>query len=446
MKIDRIRDELCNYTILFSTILLYLNSRVDANFFKLIYVFLFIIVISLKLKSDFKIPQGVLIFGFFVTCNVIFLSDYYLANIATLIYFLIIFLLYYFYTIRNDFIGIVNSYIGFAFIVSMIGLMQEVLYLIDPEWLFYLSKNKNPDFWKFPGIDILRIASLLDEPSKLGMYILPALLLGFGKFYFENVTICITRFQLLVIFIAFILTFSAHAYLSFIISMLIILLFLNQSDLFKKYTFLFGFILVLPFVLSHDAVTEKLINTGVFSGEFDSSTSTSATSAIFYIGSRCVGDILTNLNFFGIGMGNYNTLAAVEWSKIGAIVDNDDGSTIGYARIIVEFGIIGIVLFSAFAYSSLIKFQRSLEDPELVSIAFVNRVVFLFVIVNLFRMGFYINPPMIFFVSLLLASKIKYRQIAQRKYNENITHNELLSRGYGVSRKLVAIFSKRIRT
>lgn len=404
-----------NYAILISTILLYFNSRVDANVFKVVFVFFFALALILKLKSDFKVPRGFVFFVIFILVNIAFFPKHYAQSLSTLSYFSIIFLLYYFYMLRANLIDLVNDYVGFCFFLAVIALIQEVLFLIDHEWIFYISKHKNPDFWYFPGITLLRVASLLDEPSKLGLYLLPALLLGIGKLYFKNIEISIKFPKIVVIFLAFILTFSAHAFLSLLLSISALLFYLKHGNSFKKYFVVIGFVLLLPLVLSHDAVSEKLVNASVFSSNFDSSTSTSATSGFYYVGSRCVLDIVTKFKIFGVGMGNYSEVAEPEWKKIGKIVVDDDGSTIGYARIIVEFGIVGIVLFSIFMCSSVIRSASSHQNIKVNSIMFVNRVAFLFVAVTLFRMGFYVNPPIIFFISLLLISKMRYRNNVQQE-------------------------------
>lgn len=408
---NKIIQEVLHTAVISSSILIYFSSRVDPNFFKLVFIFFFSIVLIFKVRDGFNFSSGFVFFNFFVLFNVIFISDQYLSNIKTLAYFSIIYCSYYYYFEKQDLVAIINCYFNIAYFVSLVGIAQELLFLIDSEFLFYLSKGKNPDFWHFQDLKILRIASLLDEPSRLGMYILPAILLGFAKHYFRGMLYKANFFKLIIIFAAFILTFSAHAFLSLIISILIVITFSNKVSKLKKYVAFTIFMSVFPFILSQDAVSEKLINSGLFFNELDLSSSTIATSSLFYIGAKSIAETIYDFNVFGVGMGNYSDIAESHWLKIGMIVD-DDGSTIGFARIMVEFGLIGIGLFFYFLWYCIIKSSINHDTSSYIkTIVVINHISALFIFTNLFRMGFYINPPTILFLALLSASILQYHKL-----------------------------------
>jgi len=399
--------------IVFTTILLYFNSRVDANIFKAIFILCLLIIMFRKFKNEFTINQSIVYFGLFVFFNIIFYPYLFLDNIFTLGYFLIILLMYYYYILENNIFRIINVYLVFAFLMAFIGIVQEVLFLYDSNLLFYLSKGKNPDFLYLPDIHILRVASLLDEPTKLGLYILPAILFGIVKYLYNIEYIRLSKFTFIILILAFILTFSAHAFLSLIIS-LFFLLNINLPNSKKlKFPFFFLFLISLPFILSLDVVSEKLINSGLFYKELDLESSTIGTSAFFYVGFQCALDIFQNFNLFGVGMGNYNILAQNYWAGLG-LLRRDDGSNIGYVRILVEFGIIGFVLFIYFLYRTKINIKNVYNTKEVESLLIINYISLLFIVVDLFRMGFYINPPIIFFLALFMTSKIKYKLYMNR--------------------------------
>lgn len=414
MKEQIYLNKITNFMIVFSTILLYFNSRIDANVFKMIFIIFFIMVLFRKYKNDFSINKNILFFSLFVFLNFSFYPNLFIQNLFTLLYFLIIYTLYHYYILRNDIFNIVSMYIYISFLMALVGIFQEVLFLISPEYLFYISEAKNPDFVYGEQFNILRIASFLDEPSKLGLFILPAIVFGVGKYLFSMYLIKISKFQFIILVIGFLLTFSAHAYLSLIL-IILILLFSNENITRSvKYSLLIIGMLILPFIFSLDVVSEKLINTGLFNKELDLESSTIATSAFFYIGFQCIVDIFTSLNWFGVGMGNYSILAQPYWNNFGLNVLNDDGSTIGYARIIVEFGLVGLTGLIFFMYKTIIKTKKIFRDENINSLVFINHISMLFIIVDLFRMGFYINPPIIFFIALFVVSKIQYLKLIKK--------------------------------
>ena len=114
-------------------------------------------------------------------------------------------------------------------------------------------------------------------------------------------------------------------------------------------------------------------------------------------------------------MRNYFLVAQNHYYDLGIFNRNDDGSNIGHARIIVEFGIIGYLLFLYFLYNTKIKIRKKISDEKLKFLIIINYVSLLFIFLNLLRNGFYINPPTIFFIALSVVSKIKFKQNATIK-------------------------------
>ena len=335
--------------------------------------------------------------------------DLYIENLFTVIYFFIIYVAYYYYLLRANIFDFVRVYYIFCFFIAILGLLQEGLFLISPDYLFYLSYGKNPDFMYGDNFNFLRIASLLDEPSRLGLFLLPAIAFGFGKYFLNTSFFYISKKSYFVICLAFVLTFSSHAYMSLFISIGFLLLFSNKISQFRKFTLLLLLLLSIPLLLNLDSVAEKIINTGIFSGEIDITTPTFQSSSFYWVALKAMVKIIEDFNVFGVGMMNYHSFVADEWRLLGIDGFNDDGSNIGHARILVEFGILGYLFFIIFMYRFFI-FKNPFSLIVCINLQFINNVSFIFILVNLFRMGFYINPPLILFVVLFVVSKTHYKK------------------------------------
>lgn len=284
---------------------------------------------------------------------------------------------------------VVDLYIKAAFILSILGLMEEFIQLVGfsvPQ-LFFITKGRFGIYMSEFGL--YRINSIFLEPAHFAMFLSPAAFLSLDSFFNKNKFI--NKRKAVVILSAIFLTFSAS---SFVVILLMSLVFLN-----RRY-----FIITIPFIVSiivillgsnffHLRIMDSL---GFIIGTQDISEvnlSTFALASNYYV---TLQNIASNL-FLGGGFGSHEFLYLknfqLQSSWTMPLNYNDAGSLL--LRIISELGLIGLLCLIYF----LIKFY-SRFDPKYPELNLISKMALTIIFVALLRNGHYFNYTFWVFIAL----------------------------------------------
>lgn len=290
---------------------------------------------------------------------------------------------------------IVRYFIIFVFSLAVIGLIQEFLWGIRSEYFFYCSLSKNPDT-VFSG-RVLRIASLTSEPSQFALF----LLAGIG--------LILTRpFSYLLLFVgggillALGLTFSSVGYFGVGV-LFVFFTILYWSRKFWKYSF---FVTVLFFSSCYfvPAVGEKIIGTGVFGNVFEINKDVLPSSSVATVGLESARETLLSGAFIGRGAGAYSMVSEPIWKKYGYGNVYDDGTHIGHFKLLVEYGIVGFLLFWLGGF--FVVWKSNSDYKKLAT------MICVILIIVEFRSGAIVNPLSLFFWAFLFRLMYSSKKLA----------------------------------
>ncbi len=377
--------------ILFTTLLPQFTERLPASYFKYFYLSLFCLFIPLSSLGYWKKKLPLVL----IILSVSFLHFYLGSSVEliakNILYGGMIFFLY------DQFLVIANIHVVrrlvvvFAVILASIGLFQEWLYLIGSDY-FYMSLYKFPDFLYHRKI--FRIASLATEPSQLAMYLLPAFYIGLGALL-TNSKRYMKTWEFIVVSLALALTFSVVGYLGVILGVGYFAFVFKKLNL-KVYLGL-GMTLVLLIwgLLNTAIVKDKLNATRLFGTQTKVNSSVEGSSIYAYTGAKAIQKSFESLNLIGTGVGLYSSFVKSIWDEIGYENRNDDGTNLGHARVVVEFGLLIYLLFWGWI---LKNFLFRSDDT---SLKIFNNSFLLFIIVALIRIGFYYHPFLLFSFAMI---------------------------------------------
>jgi O-antigen ligase len=318
----------------------------------LLIIFLIIILCIKKIK---KIPFFYFaIFALFITSSIVNYSLVgYHQITGYLNYFLFMttsLLVISFFDIHK----ILKVYLNFTIAFCVIALVQEALYLINIDLSFFklfLTTNNITSSGIF-----LRVFSLTREPSHFALLLLPVILIIIDNLI-EKKQYLINKFQSVIIFSSFLLTFSTTAY-SYIVFFIILKFFLSFS--FKKAMYIISmFVPLIFFLASLPAVSERLESLHTII-TIDDSTNSSA----FAIQSNLFValNVIADSPFLGHGI--FTHLKSYhEYISSLYHIGNDfvflnvrDASSL-YIRYLSELGVVGIVFYVFYILFKIIQYK-----------------------------------------------------------------------------------------
>ena len=299
---------------------------------------------------------------------------------------------------KNDINKLFCVYLKLAFIIAMIGIFQELSFLIGfkygYDYSYFIPKFSNVG----TALGMLRVTSILPEPSHFGAAMAPAMFVSVLNIIKKESNFLSRKASFLII-ISILLSFSLVSYTGIVIA-LILIMFNNKKItlIVACVIMLFVFIrfayLYLPDIRIRVDDTVSVITENAPLGKGNLSTFAFCSNAMVAYKS------FLNNPLFGSGIGShslsYNRYIA---EFIGPNPDpnltislcvEDAGSL--FFRLISETGLLGLFLFFYF----IIRFYVSKSKNEHVWII-SNSIVCLFVM-NLIRMGNYFYCGFIFFI------------------------------------------------
>lgn len=287
-------------------------------------------------------------------------------------------------------------YLSIAFVVALIGLFQELSYLLHfklgydfsyifPNWSVSLSQT-----------GLLRVNSILPEPADFCYVMMPAFFVSIVAFAKKKYAL-IKRWKLLIIIISFFLTLSTLGYIGVFLSLA--LLIYNYGKI--RYLFLIGLILFILPVLLWNYVGDFKMRIGdsvdVITGEKSLEAANLTTFAMFSNALVTYKVFLDN-PLFGEGLGS----RPMSYDKyIGEVIDvekipmflNREGGNSLFLRILSEMGLFGILVFFYFLFRFYLPKRKDKTDYLWV----ISSAVLVMFLIRLIRAEHYFSGGLFFF-------------------------------------------------
>jgi hypothetical protein len=307
------------------------------------------------------------------------------------------------YEIRKLF----RIYLNISFLVASIGLFQEISFLFDfkPGYDFsYIFP-----FWTFhPAGNILRINSILPEPSGLVVSLMPAAFASLCSLIDKSLELQ-TKFRSVVIMIVFILSFSSTGYAILIISLFLILINYKRTRYASAiliFTVVFAFF---AFRLSPDFRVRVVDSVNILRTKTNLEDVNYSTYALFS-NALVTKKSLKLSPLIGTGLGSHEISYArfipeIKRKEGTHLVNVQDAASL-FLRLLSETGVLGLGLFLFF----LLRFYLRKGDRYPVDLWVVNNSIFLYFIIRLLRVGHYFTDGFFLFFWMYYFSRIKANQ------------------------------------
>ena len=287
-------------------------------------------------------------------------------------------------------------YLNLAVLVGLIGLFQELSYLIGfekgydfgyifPAWTLYLSKT-----------GLLKINSIMPEPSVFCYVMMPAFFVSVSSFSKKNFKF-LEKWKSLVIISSVFLSFSLVGYIGIVFSLT--LLICNYGKI-RHLVIGTAFILILIF-FAYNKISDLKMRVDDSINVITKKTSLEATNlstfALFSNGLVAYKSFKDN-PVFGSGLGSHE----ISYHKyIGKIVDVDkvimflnvqDANSL-FLRLLSETGLFGILCFFWFIF----KFHVLKKNDRSGYLWLISNAILAMFVIRLLRSGHYFNGGFFFF-------------------------------------------------
>jgi len=287
-------------------------------------------------------------------------------------------------------------YLNFAVLVGLIGLFQELSYLIgfekgynfwyiSPTWSFHLSK-----------IGLLRINSITPEPADFCYVMMPAFFVALTSFSKSNFKF-LNKWKSVIIIFSVFFSFSLVGYIGILLS--IALLFYNYGKI-RHLIFGTTFILIISF-FAYKNITELRIrvddSVNVIAGKMELHSANLSTFALFSNALVAYESFKDN-PVFGSGLGSHE----ISYNRcIGKVINNDeiiafikfqDANSL-FLRLLSETGLFGILCFFWFIF----KFHILKKNDRSGYLWIINNAILATFLIRLLRCGHYFVGGFFFF-------------------------------------------------
>ncbi len=312
-----------------------------------------------------------------------------------------------------DVLKLFKIYLNIAFIVALIGIFQEIGWLLKLKFMYDFSYILPSSAWITDLVfhrRLIKICSILPEPSVFCIVMMPAFFATLTSFFKNNLKFY-NKFQSLVITLSIFLSFSLVGYLGMLFSLF--LLTINQHAVTKT---ILKFLLIVPFlcITLYITIPEikmrvddtiKVLSGNKKIGESNLSTFTWCSNIIVTF------DSFRQHPFLGTGLGSYKINYDKYMPKVLAetegkvyILNSEDASSL-FLRLLSETGILGILLFFAFIFKFYLKRVR---DPSNY-LWIINNASATVFFLKLVRSGNYFSEGLFLFFWLYYFSKVESR-------------------------------------
>lgn len=293
-------------------------------------------------------------------------------------------------------------YLQIALIVAIIGVFQEFSFLVGFE-KGYDYRDLIPRWTLTPaGSGLLRVNSILMEPSHFAISMTPALFVSLVTI-FRNNSLYYGKIAAIIVIISVILTFSAVAYSAILLSL--ILIFLNVRKI--KYLLLLAVILPVFIYAAYNyapgirirvddtfRIISKMIRV------VDANASTYALGSNIFVAYK---SFIQN-PLFGSGLGSHPLsydkflhlgISDGFWQANALVLNREDAASL-FIRLVSETGLFGVAIVLIFIFNFFLKDQKKEEK----SLYIINNSIFCIFFMHLARYGHYFGAGLFFFIWL----------------------------------------------
>ncbi|EES62848.1 hypothetical protein [Fusobacterium varium] len=423
-------DSLFINLIIFSVLFFDIRTRIQ-----IISAFLFLVY--LVLKNEFKINKKVcllLIYIFISSIVAIVMYEYkFNKMIQQMIVITIITVSYWMFFSKYGVIKIWNKYLKMCKLFCLIGIVQWVVY-----YLFNINIFQRKYF--FWGIEnnygllkgILQFSSMSGEPGNYAQVIMPAV------FYLieESLKVKKIKIQDLIFIISYICTFTAIAFMGFILYVFFKVIVLIKNKEIKKIFYGIGAsMIMLPIfikIFNIGMIKIKIFETSNYILNLMNINLNKVNLSTFALFSNLKAAILSRHFIFGNGLGTiqqvyYKYLVNENYFFYG--INSEDGYSMA-VRIFTEFGLIGLLIIG------YILIKNLFYDRKNFLLSTINFSATIGIISYLIRWGSYYTFGAILFYIFLIFSKKEYKKtmkekinernnISRRKWNKTLSNNQI---------------------
>lgn len=304
-------------------------------------------------------------------------------------------------------------YLNIAFVVALIGILQETSFFIDRFWFDFKAYDFRPFIptWRYfisPKFGLLIINSILPEPSDLGNVLMPAFFVSLvsflgNKFKFQG------KIKSIIIIAAVILSYTTVVYIAIILSFL--LLVFNYPKNKIVLSCLLGVGILLPALLFNDNHRYKIIQP--VSMLFERKEFSQLNTSSFAL---CSNAMVASYSFkknpvFGSGLGSHQKSYGTYFNQVytgskdlpSSIPLNTKDAYSLFLRLLSETGLFGLGTFFFFIFRSYI---HRTKDGEGYLWIISNAILCMF-FYKLMRMGNYFVDGFFFFLWMYYFTKKK---------------------------------------
>ncbi|MDZ5065937.1 O-antigen ligase family protein [Clostridium perfringens] len=386
-----------------------LNGLLIINLSQIIVVALLFLQLFLRRKRfNLCIPKFILLLVFYIVF-VTFILNYSInsrdvESIKNLVMLLIYFLAFYNYIYNKKDINILMRLLyTVAFILSIIGIIQEIGYLLNIEFLYNYSYIGLNNSITQTGI-FMRVTSLYSEPAHLAIGLMGGISVIFSKklinFKVGNLI------SDLVIFICMLFTFSMVVYLTIAIIASYFLFFIFKGFKNKSKIIFIGLIVLFAFIyVSNDAlIIIKYKIDSLFTLNQNLDTNNLSSFAVFS-NYKIALEKLKDGYLLGTGLdSHYKTYFTYinniyQGNSIVMYLNYNDAASL-YIRIFSEFGLIGIAIYLYYLIKNLFFYNKKYKYYY--NLYVISRISLICLICYGVRMGNYSNPILFLFWCILI--------------------------------------------
>lgn len=400
-------DSLFLNIIIFSVLFFDMRTRIQ-----IISAFLFLVY--LVLKNEFKINKkvGLLLIYIFISSIIVIVMYEYKFNkmLQQMIAITIIMLSYWTFFLKYEVVKIWNKYLKMCKLFCLIGIIQWIIY-------YFFNINIFQRKYFFGGIKnnyilqngILYFSSMSGEPGNYAQVVMPAV------FYLieESLKSKKVKIQDLIFVISYICTFTAIAFMGFILyAFFKIILLIKNKEIKKKFYGVGTLIVMLPAII-------KVFNIGMIKIKIfetfnyilnlmyvDLNSLNLSTFALF---SNLRAAMLSKHYIFGNGLGTiqqvyYKYLVNENYFFYG--INSEDGYSMA-VRIFTEFGLIGLSIIG------YILIKNFFYDRKNFKLSTINFSAMIGIVSYLIRWGSYYTFGAILFYIFLVFSKKEYKKFTK---------------------------------
>lgn len=419
------------YFIYLTYFFTYIKNFVTISFFKQFiteFRLLFLTVLGIFLLSLYNIYAG-------NTTPVLFLKQFIAVSFISFTSFMFI------YNNRNDLNYIINLYLKISFVFACIAVFQEIFYIIGFEYLYNFSYLMfNPQQAYGTGF-FIRASSFCAEPPMFAFALIPATFISLYCYITGNFKI-LSKVKSLIIITAMIFTYSAIGYFSLLLSVIILLLWCFNNIKIKNFILIL-FLSIFLFSLGGNEIVSRITDVitlqqndikkytfrtvtkdenkkGKIYIEKGENNVNSSSYLLMVHFKRTLDDFYEN-PILGKGLGAYTyTKNSIKLKKYALanfpswVPFRLDGSTSLIFKIVVEFGLAGIIMLFVILFKYYIFDFKYINKYN--NFIIINNAMLVYISFILIRMPFYFCNGLWIFVWLYIFSK---QQFLKENNNEN---------------------------